>query len=443
MSSAVVSIVIPVYNGEGELVRCLHALRQSTVAPLEIIVVDDGSTDDSRAVAEEGGARVLVTGGRCGPARARNIGARAAQGSVLFFLDADVVAQPDAVGRVIDSFDTDAKLDALIGSYDDDPAERDFLSQYKNLMHCFVHQSGHQQASTFWSGCGAIRREVFLAHSGFDESYERPAIEDIELGYRLGQAGRRMILDKELRVKHLKKWTFWGLVKTDVMDRGIPWTELILRDRNMPNDLNLQISERISVALAFVSVGFALSMALYWKGYFLTPLFALLLFTMGRFWLDSNGAPDGPKAFFGMTAGFGILVTLAWSHEMLEIIPPVILGYMLLFLRHRYALAENRKRRMLSLLMLLYGAVSMLFILTYLPGHAFLNGFFLVLFALVVLNNQFYLFLAARRGRAFALAAVPFHLLYHFYNGISFGAGLLRHGWRTMTGRSSAAVPEK
>ncbi len=50
-------------------------------------------------------------------------------------------------------------------------------------------------------------------------------------------------------MKHLKRWTFWGLVKTDVLDRGIPWTELILRDANMPDDLNLQLSQRVSVAL--------------------------------------------------------------------------------------------------------------------------------------------------------------------------------------------------
>ena len=212
----------------------------------------------------------------------------------------------------------------------------------------------------------------------------------------------------------------------DILDRGIPWTELILRDRNMPNDLNLQLSQRISVALAFISVGFAL------------PLFA-----MGRFWLDSQGAPRGRKAFFGMTAGFSILVSMAWYHHMLGIIPPVVLGYVLLFLRHRYAFADRRQSHVASMLFLLYGALSVLFILAYLPGHAVMGAFFLVLIALVVLNNQFYLFLAAKRGRGFAVAPIPFHLLFHFYNGISFGAGLLRFGWRNLTGRGRAATSEK
>ena len=158
---------------------------------------------------------------------------------------------PSTLERVVRvAFFEDRELDALIGSYDDDPSSQDFLSQYRNLMHCFVHQTGRRDAFTFWSGCGAVRRDLFLQCSGFDERYRRPAIEDIELGYRMAAEGRKMILDPDLQVKHLKRWTFWGLVKTDVLDRGIPWTELILRDQQMANDLNLQLSQRVSVALS-------------------------------------------------------------------------------------------------------------------------------------------------------------------------------------------------
>src|SRR6185312_2689684 len=110
---------------------------------------------------------------------------------------------------------------------------------------------------TFWSGCCAIRRDVFLAYSGFDQRYRRPAIEDIELGYRLVRGNRKILLDKTVQVKHLKRWTFWNVLKTDILYRGIPWTELILRDRCMPNDLNVQVGERVSVVLAFVLVGLA------------------------------------------------------------------------------------------------------------------------------------------------------------------------------------------
>ena len=107
-----------------------------------------GSTDGSAEVAREFGVTVLSTEGRQGPAKARNLGARQARGEILFFLDADVCARPSTLQRVQSSFEEDPALDALIGSYDDAPSSPDFISQYKNLMHCFVHQSGRRSAST-------------------------------------------------------------------------------------------------------------------------------------------------------------------------------------------------------------------------------------------------------------------------------------------------------
>jgi glycosyltransferase involved in cell wall biosynthesis len=428
-----ISIIVPVYNGGSDFVRCLADLNASAPPPLEVIVVDDGSTDDSAQQARALGFRVLSTATpRSGPAKARNIGAHAATGDVLFFIDADVCVQPDSVARVQAAFESDPELDALIGSYDDDPAHQDFLSQYKNLMHAYVHQSAREQACTFWSGCGAVRRTVFLKHAGFDESYGRPAIEDIELGFRMARANHKMILDKDLRVKHLKRWTFWKLVRTDVMDRGIPWTELILRDRSMPNDLNLQISQRVSVALAFLLLLSALGIAVYFKGYALTPLLGLLLFYMARYWVYRDDSEPSRFRFVFMTAGMIALVVLAEAHQMLPIIPPIVLGYLALFLRHRYSSSHSRYGRVASFVFMAYAAVTTLFIVTYLPGHFLTLAFALVFIALLILNNEFYVFLAAKRGKPFAIAAIPFHLLYHFYNGISFSVGLIRHTWRSL-----------
>ena len=275
-----VSVIVPAFNAETTIGLCLEAVQGAR--PFEILLIDDGSTDRTNEIAEKYGARILKTQGRSGPAAARNIGALEARGNVLFFVDADVQMYRNTVDRVREAFAGDPSLDALIGSYDDSPADPDFLSQYKNLMHCYVHQRGRSEASTFWSGCGAIRRDVFLANSGFSNDYSRPAIEDIELGYRLVQAGRKIRLDHDLQVKHLKRWTFWGLVKTDIFDRGIPWSELILRDRNMPNDLNLQLSQRVSVALVYLLVAVALAVAIRWKGYILIPGYVAVFLLLSR-----------------------------------------------------------------------------------------------------------------------------------------------------------------
>jgi glycosyltransferase involved in cell wall biosynthesis len=422
-----ISVVIPAYNSEKELASVLQRLAQSTYPAFECIVVDDCSTDDSIRVALEYGVTVVNAPRRAGPAAARNRGASTASGDVLLFLDSDVCVHSDTLGRIASAFRMDPSLAALIGSYDDEPDAADFISQYRNLMHHFVHQTGRESASTFWSGCGAVRRHVFHDISGFDESYDRPAIEDIELGYRLLKSGYRVLLDHDLTVKHLKRWTFWDLVRTDICARGIPWTELILRDRHMPNDLNLQLSQRVSVALAFLLVAMAAAAAVWWRGYFLTPLFALVFFLLARFWMEVAG-PCRPRAApIWLIATTLTIIAMAALHNMFGLIPPLILSHVFLFARHRYNKALPPNRRWMRVPVAVYLFLSVLSCLYYLPSHAIVLSGFLLVVLLGLLNSQFYLFLAAKRGALFAVAAIPFHMLYHFYNGISFLIGSLRY----------------
>jgi glycosyltransferase involved in cell wall biosynthesis len=252
------SVIIPAHNCVPFLRRCVAALRASRFADYECICVDDGSTDDTAAAAESYGVRVLRLRGNGGPARARNRGAEIASGEILAFIDSDVCVHPDTLSRIDQHFRAHPQCDAVMGSYDDTPADPSFLSQYKNLFHHYVHQRSRTEAWTFWAGCGAIRREVFQAFGGFDESYTRPCIEDIELGNRMHAAGRRIDLNRDIQVTHLKRWTLWDLIRTDVRDRGAPWLLLMRRNRSMPADLNVTVVQRLSVAI----VGVALSLVL-------------------------------------------------------------------------------------------------------------------------------------------------------------------------------------
>ncbi len=252
--SETVSIIVPVYNASRYLPRCLGAISRLNPRPIECIVVDDGSTDDSHEIAERAGFRVLRSERRRGPAVARNLGAAAARGDILLFVDADVVVSPECVGRLADGFAADPSCDAVIGSYDDQPGSPDFVSQYRNLLHAFMHQGGRRDTCLFWTGCGAIRVPVFREHGGFSESIGRPCMEDVELGLRLREAGRTIRLDKGLLVKHLKHLTLREVLKMDLLDRALPWSRLILRFHSMPSDLNLRWSQRFSVLAAFVGV---------------------------------------------------------------------------------------------------------------------------------------------------------------------------------------------
>jgi GT2 family glycosyltransferase/4-amino-4-deoxy-L-arabinose transferase-like glycosyltransferase len=244
------SIIVPVYNNPQDLRECLSALIALSCPGSEIIVVDDASTDDTAFAAAQMGTRVLQLADNSGPAAARNVGARHAQGEILFFVDADVVVAPRTVQRVRELFAKHADLAAVFGSYDARPRAGGIISQYRNLLHHFVHQTASPEASTFWAGCGAIRRSVFEELGGFDvERFPRPSIEDIELGYRLRQAGHRILLDKALQVTHLKRWTLRSLIRTDIFHRAIPWSCLILESKKAPDDLNLKGEQRVSVAL--------------------------------------------------------------------------------------------------------------------------------------------------------------------------------------------------
>jgi glycosyltransferase involved in cell wall biosynthesis len=438
--ASTISVIVPVYNSAGYLRSCLEHLSRSTDKNYECIVVDDGSTDDSAATAREFGVRVVEGGGRRGPAYARNLGAREATGDILFFIDADVCVYPHTLARVRANFEQDPALTAVIGSYDDQPESQDFLSMYRNLMHCYVHHRSRREACTFWSGCGAIRKSVFQEYSGFDESYDRPAIEDIELGYRMARDGKKMLMDTSIMVKHLKRWSFLGLVKTDIMDRGIPWTELILRDKKLPNDLNLQLSQRVSVALVFILIGMAAAAAWYSGLSFILMLLTVLFLVLSQFEVESTWKTQ-PKvrilSFMLMTA----ITAMALYNDSAWLIPPVLLAYALLFLRHRYAFNSERRRQITGLFCGGYLFFVILFVVIYLPHHPLVFGFFLLLSIVILLNSQFYVFLAGRTGRLLALAAIPFHLLFHLYNGISFLIGGGRHLIRRVFSPAAKDVP--
>jgi glycosyltransferase involved in cell wall biosynthesis len=250
------SIIVPVHNGRAFLDDCLKEVHASSFADWELIVVDDGSTDGSAAVAGRRAAVVLKTPRRCGPAAARNLGAACARGRYLLFLDADCLLHGDALTRAAEILSSDPDLAALFGSYDDRPAASNTVSQYKNLLHHYVHHHSPADASTFWAGCGAISRQRFQDVGAFDaRRYPRPSIEDIELGYRLRRAGGRIRLAPEVQVTHLKRWDLPSLIRSDVLDRALPWSRLIVRSRHLPLQLNLQWSFRFSVALALLLPG--------------------------------------------------------------------------------------------------------------------------------------------------------------------------------------------
>lgn len=250
--SLVVSIIVPIHHAAGMFTPCLASLLQAVSYPHELIVVADGPAPEPTHLARQCGVKVVQLAHPGGPARARNRGAAEANGDILLFIDSDVLVPADIIGRVVAEFEQDAGLTAVIGSYDNQPAAPNFLSQYRNLLHHYTHQNSTIDIKTFWAGCGAVRRHAFRAVGGFDESYTQPTIEDIELGYRLTAAGHIIRIVKSLQVTHLKAWRFSSMLYTDFWYRALPWTRLLLRQPRFENNLNIDTNGRISVASLYL-----------------------------------------------------------------------------------------------------------------------------------------------------------------------------------------------
>jgi GT2 family glycosyltransferase len=245
-----VSVVVPAFDNATGLEECLRALVASAGPETEIIVVDDASTDETPQVASRFGVRLLRLERNSGPGAARNFGARHATGDVVLFVDSDVVVGPDTIARVARVLEERPEIVAVFGSYDAAPRAPGLVSQFRNLLHHFVHQQGDPEASTFWAGCGAIRRSVFEEAGGFDTGPYTRSIEDVELGYRLRKAGHRILLDRDLHVTHLKRWTLASFLRTDALYRAVPWSRLILQRRLRLDHLNLKSEHRASVVLS-------------------------------------------------------------------------------------------------------------------------------------------------------------------------------------------------
>jgi glycosyltransferase involved in cell wall biosynthesis len=225
------SVVVPATNRPPTLERCLAAIRGAAEPPEELIVVEDAPGP--------------------GPAAARNAGAKRATSNVVVFVDADVLPHPDAFRRIRAAFDSDPQLVALFGCYDDRPEAPGVVSSFRNLLHHHVHRQAAAPAGTFWAGLGAVRRDEVLRAGGFDaDRYRVPSIEDID--------GARLELDGALQGTHLKSWSLAEMVRTDFSRRGVPWVELLLRERRVPSALNLRWRHRLSAA---ASLALAASLA--------------------------------------------------------------------------------------------------------------------------------------------------------------------------------------
>jgi len=209
-----ISVVIPVRNGEATLGRCLDGIFATRFEGLEVIVVDDASTDGTGRVAGRFPCRVLRHEAARGAGTARNSGARAATGAFVAFLDSDILVRPDTLARAAERLERTG-ADGVVGLLSKETEHGNFSSQYENLYMHYAYATHAEEMDILYTSFALVRRDAFLASGGFDERYTGSGIEDMELGQRMVRQGRRLVLDHGLPVHHLKRFSLATLLSAN------------------------------------------------------------------------------------------------------------------------------------------------------------------------------------------------------------------------------------
>jgi len=193
-----ISIIVPVYNGEKFLGACINSLKQQCYTDYEIIIVDDGSTDNSPKLVTPP-ARLISTLGRTGAGAARNLGAKSANGSFLLFTDADVEVPKDWVKNTAQTI-IKKKVKCGGGGYAG-PVKNTFIQWFAFEELAWRRRNFHGEVETLVSNNLFCERELFYALGGFPETYCAASSEDMEFSWKVSR-NHKLWWDKDNGVFH-------------------------------------------------------------------------------------------------------------------------------------------------------------------------------------------------------------------------------------------------
>ena len=266
-----ISIIIPCFNSEQTLGVCLQSIFRSDNKNFQVIVVDDFSTDNTRAIVEQFPCRLICLPQHRGAGYARNVGAQAASGDILFFTDADCVLRENTLQILADTMTVVGKNVMVGGTYSRQSHDKNFFSRFQSL---FIHyaETKHLDSPDYIATHAlAMHASLFHQHEGFNNR-EFPILEDVEYSHRLRRRGVKLLMNPQLQVQHIFNFSFLRSMKNAVRKTRY-WTTYILNNKNLLTD-----SGTASTELKFTTLAFAVELMLLLI--FLTTAFlpAMLLF---------------------------------------------------------------------------------------------------------------------------------------------------------------------
>ncbi|UCH81442.1 MAG: glycosyltransferase family 2 protein [Nitrospiraceae bacterium] len=314
-----ISIVIPTYNAEKYIPALLDSIFQNKIEDMEVVIVDDCSTDNTVGILENYPVRVIKMEKNSGPAKARNIGVEAAKGDIIFFLDSDVIVLEGAIREVEDYFDRNPAAQCVIGICSTEPLNKGFVSRYMAMFE-YIHLIGQEnkQVSVFAPRCGAIKRDFFLEIGSYDENYKGADVEDFELARRINKQGS-IILNPKIMVKH--QFANFRQALKIYFRRTVMWVHLFFKEKQLDNAGPTSPSNGLSAMCAFFSLLslFFLPITSLAKPFFIALIILYVLFNLKwwNFMRNEAGLAFAVKAFF-LNYFLGIEIMLSAIYGVLS-----------------------------------------------------------------------------------------------------------------------------
>jgi len=204
------SVIIPVFNGSKTLDLLLKSIFKSSYPNFEVIVVDDGSNDNSVKIAKKFPCKVIQKKTNTGAADSRNIGAKVAKSEILLFTDADCILKKDTMTKLVEFFKKGS--DIVAGTYSKLPFNKNNLfSSYHSLL-CYYNYT-NSSVALFGTHCAAIKRKLFKKLGGFDASINKATVEDLKFQYKLQSLNYNFHLNMKAQVLHNSRHSLIDLLK--------------------------------------------------------------------------------------------------------------------------------------------------------------------------------------------------------------------------------------
>jgi glycosyltransferase involved in cell wall biosynthesis len=233
MNNIIIRVIVPCYNSDSTIERCISSIFESKGIDFEVYAVDDGKNNLLAALKNKYPVKIISTSGQEGAGRARNLGTEGFNGKAVVFIDSDVQVSKETIACLVKPI-TENLADATVGSYSRQRS-LNFYDDYKSLYLAKKYNTeGRYLRNTFWSAICAMDYTAYTKSGGFKECFSGAGPEDIDTGVELSLNGAWILSVPQAMGKHLSSFSFIKLLKNDL--------------RKGSEDIYIHLTRKISIA---------------------------------------------------------------------------------------------------------------------------------------------------------------------------------------------------